>query len=247
MNDTCNKSSLHIRLNAENQFSVVYNEKPIGGVELYSNRFHSQSQYLRLHLSRYENRWAQPLFSQIQKTVKKPLQVMVSSTDTEVVRFLTAGGFVCKRRCYELEVTSEAGSFSDTMPDIKTAEQGQLEYRMCCELLYAYYKKTHCAVNPLTADLAAFCENLPEDVFFEIVKGQILHCAFVEDNEIAYVATSDVANIRSFAQAVAEKLFAEHETICFECDSCDAAAMALKGLFRVEMQESYDTYVLDIS
>ena len=71
-----------------------------------------------------------------------------------------------------------------------------------------------------------------------------LHCAFVEENEIAYVCTADIRAFAAFAAAVAAELFKEYETICFEADDCDEAAMALKALFASGELSETDTYVL---
>ncbi len=229
---------------AENSLAVFCNEKSIGKIELYSNPFHKQNQYLHLHLSEYETAWAVPLFSDIQKTVKKPLQVMVSSTDAEQVKFLLAGGFVCKRKCYEMDVTAKELVLKSESTLINAAEKGVKEYDMCCKLLFDYYKQTHAGVNPLTADYIEFCERLPENVLYQSCLGQITHFAFVEENEIAYIGSTDVSSIQCFTESLVQMLFSDYERICFECDNGDAAAMRLKGLFNTETPESFDTYIL---
>lgn len=225
-------------------FTVFCNEKSIGKIELYSNRFHKQNQYLHLHLSEYETAWAIPLFSDIQKIVKKPLQVMVSSTDAERVKFLLAGGFVCKRKCYEMDVTAKELISKSQVTPMNAAETGVPEYDMCCRLLFDYYKQTHAKVNPLTADYIEFCECLPEKALYQNYLGHTMHFAFVEENEIAYIGSTDVNSIQSFAESLVQMLFSDYERICFECDNGDAAAMQLKGLFKAEISESFDTYIL---
>ncbi len=229
---------------AEKSLAVFCNEKSIGKIEMYSNSFHKQNQYLHLHLSEYGTAWAVPLFSDIQKTVMKPLQVMVSSTDAEQVNFLLAGGFVCKRKCYEMDVTAKELILRSEVTPINAAKKGVPEYDMCCRLLFDYYKQTHAEVNPLTADYIEFCECLPEKVLYQSCLGNTMHFAFVEENEIAYIGSTDVDSIQSFAESLVEILFSDYETICFECDNGDAAAMLLKGLFNTEISESFDTYIL---
>lgn len=92
---------------SEYGFSLACAGELVGKVELYRNSSHSRNQYLRLHLSRYENAWAALLFSQLQQAVKNPMQVMTSSDDIEQRDLLLAGGFSCKRKCYEMEVTAD--------------------------------------------------------------------------------------------------------------------------------------------
>ncbi len=237
------KSGIAISLESDNVYTIGYGEESIGKVRLYGNSFHSQNQYIRLDLFRYESSLALPLFSLLYQTIKKPLQVMVSSDNSEQVDFLLAGGFACKRKCYEVEVTSKDYSPSNTAFPPGIAKRGEPEYAVCCRLLYDYYKGTHEAINPLTADLAAFCEDLPVGVFYAKSGNQIQHFAFVEENEIAYIGSMDADHIQPFAESVASRLFAEYESICFECDDCDIAAMALKSLFHIEPQKSYDTYI----
>ncbi len=235
-------SEIALQKESESEFSLTCSGELVGKVELYCNKFHNRSQYLRLHLPRYEKAWAAPLFSQLQITLKKPMQVMLSSDDTEQIDFLLAGGFSCKRKCYEMEVTANNFLQSRTAAPLEITVPGQSEYTSCCQLLYDYYKVTHAEINPLTADFVDFCEILPVEVCFEKKDGQIRHIAFIEENEIAYIASTDIDNIQSFAASVVSRLFSQYESIYFECDDCDAAAMALKGLFYIEAHESYDTY-----
>ncbi len=227
----------------ERTLSVSFLGEPVGAIELYSNRFHENNQYLRLHLSRYEPAWAAPLFSYLRHAAQKPLQDMHSSQGTQQAAFLMAGGFACKRKCFELEVTAKDYSSAASATPLTAAQRGQPEYAACCQRLYSHYQATHAAISPLTADVTAFCEHLPPKVFFSSTDAQIQHFAFVEANEIAYVGSIRPDGIRAFAEAVVSKLLAEYESICFECDDCDAASMALKSLFSIDVQESYDTYV----
>ncbi len=225
------------------RFSVRIAGKAVGALEVYTNEFHGQNQYVRLRLTKYDVRWAAPLFARLQAVVGRPLQVMLSSGETEQAAFLMAGGFERKRRCYELEVAAAQLVDAESAVPMKTAQRAQPEYDRCCRLLFERYQQNHAAVNPLTADFASFCAVLPAKAFYQETAGQIIHAAFVEGNEIAYLASADETGIRPFAAAVVATLFAECETICLECDDCDGAAMVLKGLFRVEEQETFDTYV----
>lgn len=238
-----NHTEFVLHRDSDHILSLDYAGTSIGRVELYANPFHGQNQYLRLLLSRYENVWAEPLFSLIQDTVGRPLQVMVSSEDAEQVRFLLAGGFACRRKCYEMEVTARDCVAIHGARPLAAARQGEREYTICCRLLYEYYRTTHAAVNPLTAEFDVFSEGLPAEVLYETVDGTIQHVAFVEAHEIAYLGSTATDRILPFVESVAARLFAVYDSIGFECDDCDAAAMALKSLFCVENAESYDTYV----
>lgn len=237
------ESRLVIYCDSDRVLSAAYDGEPVGKIELCRNRFHKQNQYLRLHLADYENAWVFPLFSQIQQAVGKPLQVMVSSEDSRQAELLRAGGFSCVRKCYELEVTSKDYIASNVMLPLESAKQGQPEYTSCCQLLYDYYRDTHAAINPLTADFSEFCEELPVEVFYEKNGEEIRHFAFVEGSEIAYIGSVDVGVMRPFAESIVCMLFAKFESISFECDDCDTAAMTLKDLFCFDPNESYDTYI----
>lgn len=170
---------------------------------------------------------------------------MLSSDNTEQANFLISGGFLCRRRCYEMKVTARNYAASGKTASLNVARQGQPEYTACCRLLYGSYQETHAAINPLSADFAVFCERLPAEALYGKSDGVIRHAAFVENNEIAYFASADMAGVVPFAEAVVTRLFTRYETIRFECDNCDAAAMALKSLFRSGVQNSWDTYVLN--
>ncbi len=217
-------------------------------IELYNNPFHEQNQYLRLHMEAYDPLDAGSIFSRLREQAGKTLQVMISSEDKKQREFLLAGGFQCKRRCYEIEASKEKLKeglrFSGNMVPLHRADASLPEYGECAQVMYEYYKCTHERINPLTAELAAFCEVLPKEVLFQRIDGEIKHVAFVEEDEIAYIGSTDPGNIQPFAESLVAVLFDEFETITFECDDCDAVAMTLWQLFSIEAEESYDTYVL---
>lgn len=234
-----------IKNTAGQNYSVLREGNPIGTGGLYDNPFHARHRYLRLELSEYDGSIAAELFDLLAQIAGKPLQVMLPSDDAELAAFLTAGGFVLKRRCFE----AEAG-MDDLMPDahalplpaLSVCRAGETEYRECCMLLYNYYRATHEAVSPLTADFGTFCGSLPKTALFMRGDGKLLHTAFIEKNEIAYIASEAPDEAEPFALAAAEYLFREHRRIFFECDDCDPAAMQILGLFRHGLG-SFDTYV----
>ncbi len=231
-------TNLKIYRISEHLLAVYQGNAPIGTIEIDSNPFHDQNAYLRFHLTIPEPRQAQSFFAQIQTVLQKPLQVIVSSQDLDLIDFLKAGGFTCRRKCLEMEVFPSDWTPPKNPNPFVTARRGTGEYEAQARNLYAYYAAVHEPVSPLTADFPAFLEKLPDTVWH-----QGSHYAFVEDNEIAYIGTSDIQSLRPFAQAVAAGLFAEYGSICLECDDCDPAAMVLRSLFSVKTEASYDTYL----
>ncbi len=226
-----------------NRFSVRYGQKDLGYVEIKYNDFHAENCYIALELQEYDASIATLLFEKLATFVEGDLQVMVSSDD-EMVDFFIAGGFECKRKCYELEVGPEdlkEEIFSKT--EVKSCSHGDSIYEQCCKLMYEYYSETHQCVSPLTAPYEKFVEILPEKVLYQELGGKIVSAVFVEENEIAYMCSMDEVNFQCFASAVIDKMFQEHDEIFFECDNCDWAAMALKNLFTVVDGVSYNTYV----
>ncbi len=227
-----------------NIFHVAYGGNHIGQIQSYTNPFHGQNQYLQLHFAAYDPLWARELFSLLQDDIRKPLQIMLSSQDVKQSAFLLAGGFQCKRKCCEMEVSKNDLAISIKGMPLDSASSGSPAYTTCSQLMYDYYKRTHAEINPLTADYPAFCTALPKDAFFQKTDGEIKHFAFVEDNEIAYIGSADAAHVKPFAESLVSALFRKFETIHFECDNCDIAAMTLRQLFSNLTEEAFDTYIL---
>lgn len=226
----------------ENAFEVRLNGAFLGVIETRRNPFHGESCYLTLRLDRMECDWAEALFSALHARLGCPLQVMASSEERALADFLLAGGFVRKRRCFEMEV-SRADLAAEPVPAaLQQAEQGSPAYEKCAHLLYDHYARTHRAVNPLTASFEEFQEILPDTVLCASD-----HYAFVDENEIAYVGAGDMETFPAFLRGLLHEMFSQFETVCFECDDCDPAAMALRACFVTEEQESFDTYMSFLS
>lgn len=124
-------------------------------------------------------------------------------------------------------------------------KRGHSAYQACCELLYNGYIQCHKAINPLTADKEVFSCILPETVLLYQENGEILHVAFVEENEIAYTGTIRQPGFHYFAQTLLSRMLAKYSSITFECDDCDPTAMELRAFFNVQNVDTYDTYILD--
>lgn len=223
--------------------AVCVDETHIGTICLSENPHHKRNCCVELKLRYYDNAVSAELFEKLSQMIRRPLQVMVNSDDTKITSFLTDGGFVCKRKCYEVEVTKEDWIGTETPVSLRSAHKGDEMYDRCSKIMYERYKDTHKDINPWTAESDDFRKNLPSDVLCEADGDAIVNLAFVEENEIAYVYGADPSRFSGFAAALVQKLFARHETVFFESDDCDWAAMRLRALFANQDETSFDTYV----
>ena len=227
-------------------YEVFAGDASVGCVSVGRNPFHGQNAYLELNLRKLDPEITEDLFELLRAELACSLQVMTSSANKELVEFLHTGGFSLRRCCYEVE-----GSVSDLREapaeraSLRETGNGDPAYRLCCRLLYHYYQETHKAVSPLTASEAEFCAELPVRVVYKGEGERISHAAFVEDGEIAYLCTARPEKFPAFGESLLARLFREKESVFFECDDCDPAAMALRAMFRDPGEESFDTYVYD--
>ncbi len=208
----------------------------------YTNPFHNGHLYLKIG----ETETIRPSqFDELIETYRKPLQVMVSSTETRVADLLCRSGFLLKRRCYETEVGEGdlIEPLSGEADSLLSAERGTAAYEQCAKLLYRYYAETHRSVNPLTATEPEFFAILPDLALYDTSNGHVCCAAFVEDDEIAYVCSDDRKAFPAFARALAASMLKQHGIICFEADDTDWAATELRGLFKTGNDVSFDTYV----
>lgn len=141
----------------DHRYNVYRSGEDIGCITVSDNPCHNTHRYLNLGLTQYDPSIAKDLFSRLRIELGQPLQIMLYSKP-EMCNFLTAGGFVRKRRCYELEVASTNLAISPAPTvELHTAQKGSTLYDTCCNLLYAYYSATHEAVSPLTATQLLAC------------------------------------------------------------------------------------------
>ncbi|MBR0421406.1 MAG: hypothetical protein IJI85_02345 [Clostridia bacterium] len=110
-------------------------------------------------------------------------------------------------------------------------------------MLYHYYQDTHAAVNPLTASLPEFMEALPDEVLYDDPSDRPTSAAFIEGNEIAYLCSHDRTGFPAFARSMLADLFDRYAQIAFEADDTDWAATAVKDMFLIKIDRSFDTYV----
>lgn len=225
-----------------NTFHISHQGRPVGSIQTYSNPYHQTNAYLRLDLADYDCTIAEQLFQSLQTFLgEKPLQVMLSSAEQEKIYFLTAAGFVCKRKCYEFEVTKQDYLGQAVTTDLITDPKGTAAYQIACQQIFDHYQTVHQDINPWTASQEDFEKDLPDLVYTDSE-----NCAFIENNEIAYVCGKDEQSFGSFIQAVICQLFEQYEQISFEADDCDSIAMRLADQFQFSDKPSWDTYILEI-
>lgn len=230
----------------ENSFVVYRDQRSIGTVALHGNPYHMRNCYLKLDLSSYPHEISKDLFSQIAREVQKRLQIMLPSDEQEQIAFLQTGGFSCKRKCYEVEATSSdliAVFPGGSSCHLFSCVRGNIEYAKCCKLMYDTYIQNHALINPWTAGFETFCKRLPDHVICAEENREIFGIAFVEESEIAYIYGKEPHRFPCFAMGLVAQMFEHYETICFESDDCDWAAMMLKSLFANQSDESYNTYI----
>lgn len=98
--------------------------------------------------------------------IQKPMQIMIASDESRVIAFLEKGGFVCKRKCYEVEVQREnyIGEINSGKI-LQWCENGSAEYEKSCELLFEHYVQTHEQISPLTVDFQTFYQCCQQRLF----------------------------------------------------------------------------------
>lgn len=228
----------------DHRYKIYKDGCDLGTIAVRENRFHSEHLYLEMDLDSYDPMDAEQLFSALYIQLCRPMQVMTYSDKQDICAFLRAGGFECRRRCLEVEAGAgdllRPASVSTVLTEVTS---DMPEYEECCRILYEYYAATHAAINPLTADYPAFCKVLPEKVVFLKEENAITHLAFVEEEEIAYLASRNCSSIGPFLDSLVALHLKQWQKVSFECDDCDPAAMALRAMFHNREDISYDTYV----
>lgn len=211
-------------------------------METYTNNFHSKNLYIKI---KDINQIRPEDFDKLIKESGKALQIGLYSNQTEVIAFLKKCGFCLKRVTYELEV-GKADLKNPFIADgikLKKTTKGQKAYDICLELLYAYYKKTHQSINPLSVGIEEFARTIPENVLYYDENGKIIFAAFLENDEIAYLAGYDLKNPKALIKATLIEAFKTNEKIYFESDSTDPLASMMKDFFKENSEPAYETYV----
>ena len=211
-------------------------------MEVYIKKFHKNNIYIRI---RDLEKIKISDFEEISEKYLKPIQIGVYSDESHLVGLLKKSGFIKKRSTYEIEVKASdlKKPLEDPAINLEIEEIGFEFYNKSARLLYDYYKMTHESVNPLTVDFEEFCEALPEKVLFYKKDSEIIFAAFIEENEIAYVAGFYDKETDVFLNALLAYMFDSFEEIFFEADDTDPLATILRDKFMEKSDLSYDTYI----
>lgn len=223
--------------------NININGECIGSIGYSINPHHNSHYYLKPHLQQYDIGVAKEIFALISSRLDKPLQVMLESTEKEMISFIQETGFCCKRKCYECEVLKQDYIGERRTETISYATKGNSAYEACCEIMLDRYIATHKGISPWTGIKEDFFALLPQVVFYELDDHVFRNFAFVEDNEIAYVYGTDRIAFINFAQRLITELFEHNEMLMFEADDCDEYALELRKLFANQTEESCDTYI----
>lgn len=223
---------------------IFSNGNRLGEIELYENPFHGVNCYAKVRLTCLQPAVSEELWHKIKEIAGRPLQVMVDSSDEAMIRFLSAGGFQCRRKCYEVDACAADYIGSKINLPLFPCSAGDPAYESCCRMMYCQYLKLHEPINPWTGDFAAFCDRLPQAAVYAKNESAIESAAFLDGNEIAYVCSLDKQHFFLFAQSLLSAMFNKYDRISFECDDCDWTAMTLKNFFVNQGDACFCTYLL---
>lgn len=224
----------------------------------YINPHHTQNLYLEIQASDIADIRDNNIFEKLYSECNKPLQVMCSSRDTVLVRFLEAHGCKLLRKCFEAEFSKTdwhqkmSGKGQSNLLKMIDAVSNPKQYKQACDLVFQKYCRNHAQINPWTDTAEAFAQTLPKAVYYagDWVIDDV-NLAFVEEGEIAYAASSMKNHdaFTNFAQSLLSLLFSEFDTVLFEADDNDWEHQILLEQFdqasaeTLEPAETWNTYV----
>ena len=209
-------------------------------METFTNDFHKNHIYIKINdIEKVKLAGLEDLAKE------RPIQIWVYSNQNNLIDFLKKAGFILKRKCYEVEVTRKdlKKPLEPTKGKGKFTKKGEKPYEKAAALVFEYYKKTHEPISPLTVGLEKFKEILPEKVFYYEKEGQVLMAAFLENEEIAYLAGFENNLAEDFINDLLIYLFQYYEEIFFEADNTDPLATRLKNKFQSKIDLTFDTYI----
>lgn len=209
-------------------------------METFTKEFHNKHTYIKI------NDIKKVKVGDLEALAKdSPLQIGLDSDQLEVIDLLKKAGFILKRKCYEVEVTREdlKNPIGSPRLETKLTSKGEMAFEKAADLVFKYYKKTHEDVSPLTVGLKEFKEIFPEKVFYYEKEGQVLMAAFLENEEIAYIAGFEEKLADEFINDLLIYLFKNYEEIFFEADTTDPLATRLRDKFVVKFDLTFDTYI----
>lgn len=238
---------LSVKPNGERKLDIFNNKELLGRVEFYQNSLHNHRVYLNFIFKDYPFDNASDISHLLLSHFQKNLQVMTSSANKELAKFLTKAGFVKRRSCFEHSETLETYIGQHQNTPLITVTSDDILFQQACQLLFNHYCKTHQYVNPFSGSYQDFFTDTPNLVILNLNEdGKVDNCAFLEENEIAYVAGRTLKSFEFFIQSVIPSLFQSYSTIEFECDDCDEIGMILHQQFLPTLPtNTWDTYTLD--
>ena len=214
-------------------------------ISIKKNHFHKKNIYIDFDLDDMKNINIDT-FRKISEENHAPLQMMIDGDDTKKKDFIEENGFKRVRICYGMSVKKDDLIKKETAKiNLFLAKKGDEKYFELAKIYFEYYKKTHESINPLTVDFDEFKNILTKEVYYN--EESSINLAFVEDNEVAYVYTSDLDKADDFFKSLCEKLFNDYEEIFFEADDVDASAMHLKNIFSGGVDEITETWIYNIN
>ena len=209
-------------------------------METFTNKFHNKHIYIKINdISKVKMADLEAL------SEERSLQIGVYSNKLALIDFIKKADFILKRKCYEVEVTREdlKNPLEPTKSKGKLTKKGEKPFEKASDLVFEYYKKTHKDVSPLTVGFEEFKEILPEKAFYYEKEGQILMAAFLENEEIAYLAGFEENLADEFINDLLIYLFKNHQEIFFESDNTDTLATRLRNKFQSKSDLTFDTYI----
>lgn len=211
-------------------------------MEVYTKKFHKNNIYIKIS---DPEKISPGDFEEISKKYLKPIQIGIYSDRSHLVDLLKKSGFIKKRSTYEckVKVSDLKKSLEDPAINLEIAVIGSEFYNKSAKLLYDYYKMTHESVNPLAVGFDEFCQVLPKNALFYKKESEIIFAAFIEENEIAYLAGFFDKETDVFLNAILAYMFDSFEEIFFEADDTDPLATILRDKFMEKSDLSYDTYI----
>lgn len=209
----------------------------------YENLYHRENIYLDTNNLLEINFEIKEYINIAYNYFRKPLQVMVDSDNYVIVNLLKDANFKLVRKCFEMEISiRDIISGSETLIDIRSSSEGDTTYDFFSKDAYEYYIKIHKNINPLTATLAEFKNNLPKDLYY-IKKDNDFAYVFYDGNELCYFGSNNIKLFNSFIVTVFSEMLTTYENIFMEIDNVDEIAMNITKLVSNDVETSFDTYI----
>lgn len=227
------------------EYYQIINDRFQGCFIAYDNRFHKNNKYIYPKTNIIGEVNIKDVFKSIRKYFNRPLQIMISSNQTEVISNIINAGFKLKRKTYECKFEQKDIKINIAeRVSVKLINTNDELYEEVVQKVYDHYTETHKNISSLTVNLDEFRSVLPKEVYVNVINDKLLNYAFVETNELCYMGSEDINTFDSFAYTIIKKMFKINKKINFEIDDTDDVAMRFKNLFSKKSEISFDTYIL---